>query len=116
MVLMRTPGIDNQFRLTIDYYSVHTQTVPVTDRTPTQGEVIDSVRCAKFYARFDLPESFGSSRSTRTAKIFSHFRHRIKFSRRCMCLNVQQTGPALPISNADFTCADDPSQHHDLLD
>ncbi|OWY96018.1 hypothetical protein PHMEG_00033823 [Phytophthora megakarya] len=55
VVPVRKPGIDNQFQLTIDYRPVNAQTVPVASRTPTQGEVIDAVRRAKFYAWFDLP-------------------------------------------------------------
>ncbi|GMF38278.1 unnamed protein product [Phytophthora fragariaefolia] len=58
VVPVRKPGIDNQFRLTIDYRPVNAQTAPVAGRMPTQGEVIDAVRGAKFYARFDLPEGF----------------------------------------------------------
>ncbi|POM80973.1 Hypothetical protein PHPALM_1125 [Phytophthora palmivora] len=56
--ILRKPGTDNQFRLTIDYRPVNTQTVPVAGCMSTQGEVIDAVRGAKHYARFDLPEGF----------------------------------------------------------
>ncbi|POM75373.1 Hypothetical protein PHPALM_7534 [Phytophthora palmivora] len=58
VVPVRKPGTENQFRLTIDYRVVNGKTVPLAGRMPTQGEVLDAIQGAKYFANCDLPEGF----------------------------------------------------------